>query len=260
MVHTVDLTTPKETELISHFGKMGPIVSHIGTTFTGWMITILGFKMHLGTLALPGVFLAALTALFAHGHLSRVARVIAGLCLIFIGLEMMQEAASGFGTTLKPDQLPAGGLDAQLLLIGIGLALTVVMQSSSAVIALSLVFLSSDAVRFDQAAAMVIGTNIGTTVTGIMASIGGSRTMRQTAVANLLFNLGTAVVAVVVLALGGALLASLAAGLGDLTALVLFHNCFNIVGTALWLASTQSKFVTGITVPIDGGFSAFSGV
>lgn len=212
--------------------------ANIGTTFTGWMITILGFKMHLGTLALPGVFLAALTALFAHGHLSRVARVIAGLCLIFIGLEMMQEAASGFGTTLKPDQLPAGGLDAQLLLIGIGLALTVVMQSSSAVIALALVFLSSDAVRFDQAAAMVIGTNIGTTVTAIMASIGGSRTMRQTAVANLLFNLGTAVVAVVVLALGGALLASLAAGLGDLTALVLFHTCFNIVGTALYLPFT----------------------
>src|SRR6056297_2211216 len=90
--------------------------ANIGTTVTGWMITLLGFKLHLGTLALPGLFVAALTALLAHGHLARGARVLAGLCLIFIGLDMMQEAAEGFGATLTPEQLPSG----VLLLVGVG--------------------------------------------------------------------------------------------------------------------------------------------
>lgn len=209
--------------------------ANIGTTFTGWMITILGFKLHLGTVALPALFVAALTMLLAHGQLSRIARVIAGLCLIFIGLDLMQQAASGFDMVLTPDRLPSGGAGAQLLLIGIGLALTLVMQSSSAVMALTLVFLGSGSVHFDQAAALVIGANIGTTITALLASIGGSRTMRQTAVANLLFNVATALVAFIILVLSGGRLSAMAASLGDLTSLALFHTAFNVIGTALFL-------------------------
>jgi phosphate:Na+ symporter len=208
--------------------------ANIGTTFTGWMITLLGFKLHLGTIALPGILIAALTALLAQGHLARLAGVVAGLCLIFIGLDMMQAAAEGFSADITPDRLP-GNI---LLLVGLGLGLTVIMQSSSAVMALALVFVGSAALRFDQAAALIIGTNIGTTITALMASIGGSRTMRQTAVANLLFNLGTAGVALLAMALGSSALATLADRVGGLTALVLFHTAFNVTGAALFLPFT----------------------
>ncbi|RFP88529.1 Na/Pi cotransporter family protein [Rhodobacteraceae bacterium 63075] len=209
--------------------------ANIGTTVTGWMITIIGFKLSLGAVALPGLFLASLGSLLAQGQAARVARVIAGLCLLFIGLDMMKEAAGQFGELVTPVRLPSGGLLSQFALIGIGIAMTVVMQSSSAAIAVALVFLNAGSISFDQAAAIVIGTNIGTTITAIMASIGGSRTMRQTALANLLFNAGTAIVAFGVLLAFAAPLGRLAAGAGPETALVLFHTAFNVAGTLLYL-------------------------
>ncbi len=209
--------------------------ANIGTTVTGWMITLLGFKLHLGTIALPGLFAASLMVLLGRGHLARAGRILAGFSLLFVGLDMMQDAAGTFGETLTPDRLPQGTLAAQVKLALAGLAITLVMQSSSAAIAVALVFLGSGAISFDQAAAMVIGTNIGTTVTAMLASIGGSRTMRQTAVANLLFNVGTAILAFPVLLLGGGWLASVARHAGDQTALVLFHTAFNVAGTLIFL-------------------------
>ena len=213
--------------------------ANIGTTVTGWMITLLGFKLHLGTIALPGVFVASLLTLLAHGHLARIGRIVAGLSLLFVGLDMMQEAAGTFGDLLTPERLPSGGAWAQLKLAGIGLVITVVMQSSSAAMALALVFLGSGAISFEQAAAMVIGTNIGTTVTALAASVGGSRTMRQTAGANLLFNVVTAALAFPVLIFGGGALAGVAGAAGAQTALVLFHTAFNLAGTVLFLPVTH---------------------
>ena len=232
--------------------------ANIGTTVTGWMITILGFKMQLGTLALPALFLASMTALLAHGHLARVAQVIAGLCLLFIGLDMMKEAASQFGDLVTPARLPSQGAFAVLALIGIGVAMTVVMQSSSAAIAVALVFLSTASISFDQAAAIVIGTNIGTTVTALLASVGGSRRMRQTAVANLLFNMGTAVLALAVLLVFGAQLGRLASGVGDSTALVLFHTAFNVIGTLIYLPFVPgfARLVERLVPDADGSLTS----
>ncbi|MCR9112221.1 MAG: Na/Pi symporter [Rhodobacteraceae bacterium] len=231
--------------------------ANIGTTVTGWMITILGFKLQLGTLALPGLFVASMTALLAHGHLARIAQVVAGLCLLFIGLDMMKEAASQFGDLVTPSHLPSGGAEAMLALIGIGIAMTVVMQSSSAAMAVALVFLSTASISFDQAAAIVIGTNIGTTVTAILASVGGSHRMRQTAVANLLFNLGTAIVALAVLLGFGTLLGQVASATGAETALVLFHTGFNVIGTLIYLpfVSGFARMVERLIPDADGGLT-----
>lgn len=212
--------------------------ANIGTTATGWMIAFLGFKMQLGTVALPALFAASLTLLLAQGRLARAARAIAGLCLIFIGLTMMQAGAAGFGDAITPDRLPSGAVFSLVQLMLLGLVLTVVMQSSSAAIAIALVFLGSGAVLLDQAAAMVIGMNLGTTVTALLAAIGGASTMRQTAVANLLFKICTAIIAFPLLGLSGLLLSPAAARFGDQIALVLFHSTFNIVGALIFLPVT----------------------
>lgn len=212
--------------------------ANIGTTATGWMVTLLGFKLQLGTVALPALFAASLAALLTSGRNARIGRVAAGLCLLFIGLDLMQEGAARFGDTMTPQTLPGEGIRAQAQLLAIGLAMTLVMQSSSAALAVVLVFLGSGAIAFAQAAAMVIGMNLGTTFTAMLATLGGSRTMRQTAVANLMFNAGTAVVAFPLLGMSAPIFAQVAAGAGAQTALVTFHTTFNVVGALIFLPFT----------------------
>lgn len=209
--------------------------ANIGTTFTGWMVTLLGFKLKLGTLALPALFMASLLGLLGRGGWARAGRILAGLCLLFIGLDMMQDGAAAFSDTVTPDDLPPPGIGGQVQLLLAGLVMTVVMQSSSAALAVALVFLASGSINFAQAAAMVIGMNMGTTVTAILASIGGAATMRQTALANLLFNVVTAAMAFPLLWLAATPLDHIAARAGPDLALVLFHTGFNIAGTLLFL-------------------------
>jgi len=213
--------------------------ANIGTTVTGWMVTLLGFKLQLGTVALPALFGASLLALLGQGGWARIGRIAAGLCLLFIGLDMMQTGAAGFGDRLTPDTLPQGGLWGDLQLVFLGLLLTVVMQSSSAAMAIALVFLGGGGISFEQAAAMVIGMNLGTTLTAILASLGGSVAMRQTALANLFFNLGTALLAYPLLILSAPLLMHAAIAVGETTALVLFHTGFNLAGALLFLPFTS---------------------
>lgn len=212
--------------------------ANIGTTITGWIVALLGFKLKLGTVALPALFGASLLALLGQGGWARAGRVAAGLCLLFIGLDMMQAGAAGFGDRLTPQTLPQGGVLGDLKLVLLGLAVTVVMQSSSAAMAVALVLLGSGGISFEQAAAMVIGMNLGTTITAILASLGGSVTMRQTALANLLFNLGTALMAYPLLVLSGPVLAHAADAAGETTALVLFHTGFNLTGALIFLPFT----------------------
>ncbi|MTJ04487.1 MAG: Na/Pi cotransporter family protein [Sediminimonas qiaohouensis] len=212
--------------------------ANIGTTATGWMVTLLGFKLHLGSVAMPALFVASLVALLTTGRRARIGRVAAGLCLLFIGLDLMQDGAARFGDAVTPQSLPGAGMWAQVQLLAIGLAMTLIMQSSSAALAVVLVFLGSGAIAFAQAAAMVIGMNLGTTFTAMLATLGGSRAMRQTAVANLMFNAGTAVVAFPLLGLSAPLFAQVAAGAGAQTALVAFHTTFNVVGAMIFLPIT----------------------
>jgi phosphate:Na+ symporter len=213
--------------------------ANIGTTITGWMVTLLGFKLQLGTVAMPALFGASLLALLAQGGWARSGRIAAGLCLIFIGLDMMQTGASGLGDFLTPETLPQGGLWGDLQLVFLGLLVTVVMQSSSAAMAIALVFLGGGGISFEQAAAMVIGMNLGTTLTAILASLGGSVAMRQTALANLFFNLGTALIAYPLLILTAPILIHIAISVGETTALVLFHTGFNLAGALLFLPFTH---------------------
>ncbi|WP_319825407.1 Na/Pi symporter [Thalassovita sp.] len=213
--------------------------ANIGTTATGWLVTLLGFKLALGKVAMVTLLPATLAMLLGRGKLERAGRLLAGLSLLLIGLEMMQDGVSDTTGLLTPEMIPSGGIWGGLLLIVIGLVVTVVIQSSSAAVALALVLLSSGAITVLQAAMMVVGMNIGTTFTAILASLGGSRVMRQTALANLVFNLVTALLALPILWLGHSLLEDVAVTAGPLTALLVFHTGFNVVGAAVFLPFTS---------------------
>ncbi len=232
--------------------------ANIGTTFTGWIVAVLGFKLQLGSVALPALFVASLMGLLGQGALARTGRILAGLCLLFIGLDMMQDGAATFSDIVTPDDLPPPGFRGQLQLLMIGLVMTVVMQSSSAALAVALVFLASGSLDFPQAATIVIGMKIGTTVTALLASIGGAATMRQTAVANLLYNVVTAVLAFALLLVAAGPLDALAAGVGPELALVIFHTGFSVAAALLFVPFTRqyAAFVVWLIPDATSGLTA----
>lgn len=212
--------------------------ANIGTTATGWLVSLLGFKLQLDSLAMVTLLPASLVLLLSHGTVARTGRVVAGLCLLLIGLDMMQAGMKDITQVVTPQMLPGDTAAGLVVLALIGVGLTAMIQSSSAAVALALVFLQGGAISLTQAAAIVVGMNIGTTFTALLASVGGSRAMRQTAVANLLFNIATSLVAFPLLLLGSGALQSLARTTGPLSALLLFHTGFNLLGTAVFLPLT----------------------
>ena len=210
----------------------------VGTTFTGWIVLILGFKLKLGTIALPLLFAASLMALLGQGPTARAARGLAGFALIFIGLDMMQAAMAGYQGQVTPDDFPTPDLAGRFLLIGIGVVVTMVTQSSSAGVAAVLVLLAGRAVDFEQAAALVIGMHVGTTFTAFLAAIGGTRAVQQTAVANVVYHVAGGLIAIPLIDVFAGLLRAGVTGGDAQLALVLFHTGFNVVGVAVMLPLT----------------------
>lgn len=225
--------------ILSFSQSLGIILgANIGTTFTGWMVMLLGVKINLGTLAFPVLFAAGLARIVTSGAPARLAGVVAGLCLIFIGIDLMKEGMGVFDGLLSPENLPTDTLWGRLQLLVLGVGVTVVTQSSSAGVAAAIVLLSEGHVSFTQAAALVIGMTVGTTFTGVLASLGGNIAMRRTALAHLIFNLTQGLVALSLLDL---VVRAVAAGatMGDATlALVLFHSGFALAGALIFLPFT----------------------
>ncbi|WP_155326492.1 Na/Pi cotransporter family protein [Alkalilacustris brevis] len=211
----------------------------IGTTITGWMVLLLGFKLQLTTAALPLLFLSALVRVLARGRVARIAATLAGLSLVFLGIDMMQDGMAAYEDRLTPDSFPPPTLTGRLQLLGIGVIVTLVTQSSSAGVVGTLVLLGTGAVSFEQAAAMVIGMHIGTSFTAMLAAVGGSLAVRQTALANVIYHVATGLVALALIDLGAAVLLHRVAGGDAQIVLVAFHTGFNLAGAAVMLPLTR---------------------
>lgn len=220
--------------------------ANIGTTATGWLVALLGFKLKLGQMAMLLLFPASLADLLGRGWIARLGRMTAGLCLLLIGLDLMQDGMGDLTVLVSPEMLPGASIGGLFLLMLLGMVLTILMQSSSAAMALALVMVESGAISLVQAIAIVAGMNIGTTFTALLASVGGSRPMRQTALANLIFNVATALLAFPVLVTGVDELRLLGREVGAMGALLIFHTGFNLVGASLFLPLTD-KFAAFIS-------------
>lgn len=236
---TVTLIGFVSAGLVSFPQAVGVVMgASLGTTGTGWIVSVLGLKVSLGFYALPLVGVGALLRLLAHGRWRALGMALAGFGLIFIGIDTLQAGMQVVARSFDLARLPSGGLQGHALAMLIGIGLTVVMQSSSAAVATTLTALHAQAVNFEQAAALVVGAAIGTTVTGALAAIGGSTAARRTALAHVLFNAATGVVAIVLLPLLLALLelAQRHAGLEPgAVSLAAFHTLFIAIGVAVAL-------------------------
>ncbi|MBX3368376.1 MAG: Na/Pi cotransporter family protein [Phycisphaeraceae bacterium] len=212
--------------------------ANLGTTSTGWLVSLLGFKVSVGAFALPLVFAGAVMRLFGRGRLSQYGLAVAGFGLLFVGLATLQSGMSGLSERFSPSDLPQPTLFGRLALVGIGLAMTVVMQSSSAAVATTLTALHAGAIELDQAAALVIGQNIGSAVTSAIAAIGGSTAAKRTALSHVLFNVVAAAIAVgglSVLTWGAEWVRAHAGEHGDSIAIAMFHTLFNLCGVVILL-------------------------
>lgn len=212
--------------------------ANVGTTVTGWMVALVGFKLKLGATALPVVFAGMMLNLFGRGRWKQLGRTLAGFGLVFLGIDFMQGGMSGFEGRLTPDQFPPDTLGGRLLLVALGALVTVVTQSSSAGVAIAMTALSVGAMNFAQAAALVIGMDVGTTVTAVLAALGSSEAARRTGFSHTIYNLFTALAALLIL---GPYLWFIEAawpgstGTSPELTLVGFHTLFNVLAMLLGL-------------------------
>lgn len=222
--------------------------ANVGTTMTGWLVVVVGLKFKIEALALPLVGLGMLLRLGGEGsRRGALGMALAGFGLLFIGIDTLQDSFAGLAADFR---LPAGtGPLDTLLQVGMGVVLTVLMQSSSAALAMVLTAAAGGMLSLHGAAAVVIGSNIGTTVTALLAAIGATPNARRAAAAHVLFNALAGIVALLLLpwlVTGmGALSDALGMARGIAAELALFHTTFNLLGVLLlWpLAARLTRFL-----------------
>ncbi|MGB5509889.1 Na/Pi cotransporter family protein, partial [Robiginitalea sp.] len=166
--------------------------ANIGTTITAWMITLLGFKVSMSSIALPLVGLGVGLTFLKNKNWEYWGTFIVGFGLLFIGLEFLKEHMPDIEKTPEVlaflERYTRHGFGSVLLFLFVGTVLTVLIQSSSATMALTLLMAAKGWIPFEAAAAMVLGENIGTTITANIAAMVGNFRAKQTALAHFLFN------------------------------------------------------------------------
>ncbi|MCY1059168.1 Na/Pi symporter [Nannocystis sp. SCPEA4] len=223
--------------------------ANVGTTGTGWLVALIGVRVSLSAYALPMIFIGALAKLLGGGRIAAVGRALAGFALVLYGLTTLQQGMGGLAESLHPSDLPAvlgapgvgwvSGMVGLMTLIVVGLAMTAVMQSSTAAIAVTISAYYAGAVGLEQGAALIIGQNIGTATSSAMAAIGASATAKRLALAYVLFKVIAALIAIVVFPVTAALMRALLASVDGMTLLAAYHTAYNVVGVAVLLPATQ---------------------
>ncbi len=264
---TVMIVSFVNAGLLTLTGAIGVIMgANIGTTVTAWIISLLGFKVSISALSLPliGIFLPLMFS--KKGKRKSWGEFVLGFAILFIGLQFLKESVPDVKT--NPEffnflrSFTNAGYVSILLFVLTGTLLTVIIQSSSATMALTLVLCYNGVIPFEMAAAMVLGENIGTTITANIAAIVANVSAKRTARAHFLFNV-FGVIWILILFhpfLNGIdYFIQRSTGVsvfGDIAnhdvqenvtiALSIFHTAFNIINTLIlvWFANFIAKVAT----------------
>ena len=249
--------------------------ANIGTTVTAWMVSWLGFKADISVLAVP---LMLLGFLFSNSKIDKrknIGELIVGFSLLFLGLSFMKDSVPDLRETPQVLEFvsswSAHGFGSVLLFLAFGTILTLVLQSSSATMAITLIMLSMGWIPFEMACAMVLGENIGTTITANIAASVGNTQAKRAAMSHTIFNVFGVVWALILykpfLRLVGTITENLfglpnpaaegfvvtdstsAEGTAALYGLSMLHTLFNLTNTLLlvwftkWIAQAVSWIV-----------------
>ena len=203
--------------------------ANIGTTVTAWMVSWLGFKADISVLAIPLMALGFLFSNSKKNQRQNIGELIVGFCLLFLGLSFMKESVPDLNET--PEVLDfvktwsSHGFASVLIFLAFGTILTLVLQSSSATMAITLIMLSMGWIPFNMACAMVLGENIGTTITANIAASVGNTQAKRAAMSHTIFNL-----------------------FGVIWALILFKPFLGLVGMIIELFGLPNPTTEGFVV------------
>lgn len=233
--------------------------ANLGTTITGWLVALLGFKLKLGEVVLPLIFVGTVLRLFGGRRLGSAGLALAGFGLLFVGISILQEGVGHLQGLISEEYFPGDTWLGRIKLVLLGVLVTLVTQSSSAGVAAALSALYAGVISFEQAAALVIGMDVGTTVTAALATLGASTGARRTGLSHVIYNLLTGAAAFLLVTPYALILERQMPGVLQEQAelsLVGFHTFFNLVGVLAILpfAKQFARFVEKV-VPDSGRFT-----
>ncbi len=169
--------------------------ANIGSTMTGWLVAVVGVKLNLGRIALPVILLGALMRMLDRGRIKAIGTSLAGFGLLFFGISLLQSGMAGFSEIVTPENFPPNTLWGRTQLFLTGVVVTLITQSSGAGVATAVTALHAGHMSLAQAASLVVGMDVGTTATAMLATVGGNVNARRTGLAHVVFNIFTGIFA-----------------------------------------------------------------
>lgn len=214
--------------------------ANLGTTATAWLVSIFGLKINVSTLAMPMLAFGVLFVFQRSKKLKGIGYVLAGLGFFFLGIHFMKQGFDVYQDSINLAAYALPGFPGLVVYTAIGVLITILLQSSSASIALILTALAVGQITYDNSLALAIGANIGTTVTAILGSLGANFEGKRLAGAHFIFKMVTGIVALIFILQLGDLVNFSADVMGIASEnytfkLALFHTIFNLMGVLLML-------------------------
>jgi len=171
--------------------------SNIGTTTTAWLVSSLGLKIKIAQYALPMLIIGVIMQFSKHNYYKGLGSVLIGLGFIFLGISYMKEGFETLKNGLDLAEYAMQGYMGVFIYILFGAIATIVIQSSSATMAIIITALATGQIDYINALSLAIGANVGTTVTAAMGAMASNKNGKRLAVAHFIFNISTGLIAVI---------------------------------------------------------------
>jgi phosphate:Na+ symporter len=237
-VITISFLSAGLLELASGIGII--FGANLGTTTGAWLVAGFGLKVQLSAYAMPLLVFGIILVLQKAKSLKGAGYVLAGVGFLFLGIHYMKEGFDTFGQAINLAEYSMTGYPGVLVFAGLGIIATVIMQSSHATLILILAALAAQQISYENALALAIGSNVGTTVTAILGALGANANGKRLALAHLIFNLVTGVIAISSIYQLMEAVSWISAHLGIAPQnytlqLAVFHSLFNLLGITVML-------------------------
>ncbi len=212
--------------------------ANLGTTSGAWLVAGFGLKVNISAYAMPLITFGVILIFNKSRSLKGLGYVLAGIGFLFLGIHYMKEGFEAYQDSIDLSQFAVAGLAGLLIYTALGMIATVVMQSSHATLVLTITALAAGHVTYENALALSIGANVGTTITALIGAVSANIEGRRLAAAHLIFNVVTGLIALVFIQVFLAAVEVGAQWLGirddnHTLKLALFHSLFNLTGIVI---------------------------
>lgn len=229
--------------------------ANIGTTSTAWLVAVFGLKIKVSAFAMPMLVFGVLFTFQRKKWQKGLGNILLGLGLFFLGIHYMKEGFEVFNQYLDLSRFAVSGFKGVFIYALLGIVITAILQSSSATLALILTALAANQVSYENALALAVGSNVGTTITAVIGSIGANIAGKRLAAAHLIFNFITGILALLLIFPLARFVDFLSDAVGIATTdytlkLAVFHTVFNVFGVLIMLPFLNkltfwlTKFIT----------------